>query len=672
MAETIEISTDSYAYNEWNVKNSQWYIAFNTSDALYTVKLYIEVEEREFPTPYGHKTLAQIDAEKSFIKERTGSKQTFTFTAAELHLTHQDDGKMSIEGVISSDQTIFSLSAIGEGTPLALTKGKYTIETSDATLLSLDYAHPGYSSIFRGLDSISGDSLVLALVSDENAYLPQVEGDYESWDEISAQSGTISPKFSYIRHADGTISNFYHGIATVEHEETNYSVSADLLFDNNCRYDITIAYTPEPGDTIDIVCTNTEWTDFSQELGGIWAQASNEVFSNILCEIGYVMAFEPMEINKDYFKCDMWYPGASMKHPSVSIQTFIWGRLELQEGQMVLLSEFIGTDNNYYRIDMRYNKPEPKQTVQLEIPNAKFYNALDAGYFDLNGYTADSTYWVGLMIMSHEVCDTFTLENKGVQKDYSTIWRDNGTPDGDEQAFQWAEVIVTMDKDSAITVSAQLLTKDTILYEVKMYCQFDRPRLTYDCEDSGIEHTFDTKCRNSLSYYTPSGTDAFYLELRAIDDKSKLICQLGFWTETLDEESYLPAGTYPINRTYQTGTMQASNGVTMSGVNSSFIGGYEYDPQEGDMIALPVWFLDRGEATVRFEDGVLSIEVDGWNSYDQQVKIHWSDTLGTDLQNTQTNVPVLKKLQNGVLLIERNGQTYTIKGEIYNKKTDTK
>ena len=130
---------------------------------------------------------------------------------------------------------------------------------------------------------------------------------------------------------------------------------------------------------------------------------------------------------------------------------------------MVLLSEFIGTDNNYYRIDMRYNKPEPKQTVQLEILNAKFYNALDAGYFDLTGYTADSTYWVGLMIMSHEVCDTFTLENKGVQKDYSTIWRDNGTPDGDEQAFQWAEVIVTMGKDSAITVSAQLLTKDTIL-----------------------------------------------------------------------------------------------------------------------------------------------------------------------------------------------------------------
>ena len=95
MAETIEISTDSYAYNEWNVKNSQWYIAFNTSDALYTVKLYIEVEEREFPTPYGHKTLAQIDAEKSFIKERTGSKQTFTFTAAELHLTHQGDGRGS-------------------------------------------------------------------------------------------------------------------------------------------------------------------------------------------------------------------------------------------------------------------------------------------------------------------------------------------------------------------------------------------------------------------------------------------------------------------------------------------------------------------------------------------------------------------------------------------------
>ena len=92
-------------------------------------------------------------------------------------------------------------------------------------------------------------------------------------------------------------------------------------------------------------------------------------------------------------------------------------------------------------------------------------------------------------------------------------------------------------------------------------------------------------------------------------------------------------------------------------VNPSF-----YAFMSDGYLATPLYFLVGGTVTVEKVDTNIKIEVNGVNSYDVPIHVVY-DATQTAVENVSTeNTNAVKVIENGILYILRNGNTYNAMG----------
>ncbi len=143
-----------------------------------------------------------------------------------------------------------------------------------------------------------------------------------------------------------------------------------------------------------------------------------------------------------------------------------------------------------------------------------------------------------------------------------------------------------------------------------------------------------------------SDQGVIYVDARNENDA---VAALEFWVE--ENATTLAPGTYPINDSHQLQTVSMSEGTDDSGsILYSFVG-HVYEQR----ILSDVWFLVSGTVTVS-ESGVITVE--GLNSNGKTVKCVLGDTsTGITTVGAQSD-SVLKHLENGRLVITKNGHRY--------------
>jgi hypothetical protein len=145
-----------------------------------------------------------------------------------------------------------------------------------------------------------------------------------------------------------------------------------------------------------------------------------------------------------------------------------------------------------------------------------------------------------------------------------------------------------------------------------------------------------------------SDQGVIYVDARNENDA---VAALEFWVE--ENATTLAPGTYPINDSHQLQTVSMSEGTDDSGsILYSFVG-HVYEQR----ILSDVWFLVSGTVTVS-ESGVITVE--GLNSNGKTVKCVLGDTsTGITTVGAQSQSgSVLKHLENGRLVITKNGHRY--------------
>ena len=325
-------------------------------------------------------------------------------------------------------------------------------------------------------------------------------------------------------------------------------------------------------------------------------------------------------------------------------------------------AEVIGYDSVLYDVELWHCVPVPTKTVNVEIV-ADFENniAMD-GYYVLSGYNKENTLFISLAPFADEVAGTFV--NDGVFSrfgegqydffcDYSAVYK-NVNGEAVPYSVEKCTMTVTEEANGAIKAVATLIAADAVQYEVTMTTTYNN-HLNYDAEEGAIDRSYTADDEVLIEVYDDGSA---YFEVMAADGSD--LCALYFIAEDYDKDITFMPGTYTISDSQDYMTVLASVGVVGGSVYPSFYGKMSED---GKGIVPPLYFMVGGTVEVENRDGKLYIEVNTVNSYNVPIHIVFDGTKKTSgVENVTTEKGATKRIENGQLLINRNGNTYNVLG----------
>ena len=256
--------------------------------------------------------------------------------------------------------------------------------------------------------------------------------------------------------------------------------------------------------------------------------------------------------------------------------------------------------------------------------------------------------------------------------------RENNTDCQASLTSEWQKVSFSFDltttTDLAIFITNCKNAGDCILDDVTMTAGGsddgdDDETLEYD-EDSDFTASFAiTDCTLDTEYLEDYGV--VYIDA---ESSNGYMLGLEFNVDDLDG-GLIPAGTYPINSTYASGTVSASDGVDEEGyITYSFAGIGDDESIEN------IWFLVSGTVTVAAENGTNILTVNAKNSLGHTVLV----TVGegsTPVGGTIYSIDFTKgkgdwtiddkTLGDGLSYVWKQDSNYGMKGSAYVNKTNT-
>ena len=187
--------------------------------------------------------------------------------------------------------------------------------------------------------------------------------------------------------------------------------------------------------------------------------------------------------------------------------------------------------------------------------------------------------------------------------------------------------------------------------EVKAPLQYDATEA-----DGALDYTYGEDA-------VVATTDKGWYGTLDVEDATSMLALLFVYPEgaTADAETTIPVGTYTISDSQAAGTVLASSGVSNTGgIGYSFYGTVD---AEG-YIEIPIYFLVDGTVTVTKVDGKLAVEVNGLNSNGVAVHVVYGGTDTAVEDVTSVGGDIKKSLENGQLVIIKNGVKYNATGSV--------
>lgn len=338
------------------------------------------------------------------------------------------------------------------------------------------------------------------------------------------------------------------------------------------------------------------------------------------------------------------------------------GKLFQVEDTTYIKAEVMGYDGVLYDVELWHCVPTPTKTVNVEIAADFENNIAMEGYYVLSGYNKENTLYISLAPFAEEIAGTFV--NDGVFSrfgegqydffcDYTAVYK-NVNGEAVPFSVEKCTMTVTEEANGAIKAVASLIAADAVQYEVTMTTTYNN-HLNYDAEEGAIDRTFTADDEVIIEVYDDGSS---YFEVMAADGSD--ILALYFIAEDYDNEITFMPGTYTISDSQDYMTVLASVGVVGGSVYPSF---YGFMSADGRGLVTPLYFLVGGTVVVEKRDGKLYIEVNAVNSYNVPIHIVFDGTKKTSgVENVTTEKGASKRIENGQLLINRNGNTYNVLG----------
>ena len=349
------------------------------------------------------------------------------------------------------------------------------------------------------------------------------------------------------------------------------------------------------------------------------------------------------------------------------------GKIWQKKDTTFLTASILGFDSIQYEISMFYTIPTPTETVKYDFDGlgndvVDLTNAVvSSGIFILDAMSADGLLMAKVnveRITTKSVEGTFYNDGQFDHNDFYPadtwvkVWNAS-TKQYDEYSVQKGTMTVKVE-NNILTAVASFICDNAVQYDLTFKTEYARERIPWDEEEEELDYTFESNSWVKVTDWRPEGYRIIELFMVAADES--IAADFYFIIDqnvAADPDIILPAGVYPINASWVSGTTLACQGILPDGPAPSYVCWVD---EEGYLDPEGLYCLVDGTVTVEKVDGKLNIEVDALNSYDVPVKLHYS-AAGTAVDNVNTEkAQVVKRFVNGQLFIQRGGKIFNAQG----------
>ena len=595
----------------------------------------------------------------------------------ESHIVHRGEQKdiMEMEGVIFSSPMITGGVAYVFMTEVLTTDTLFYNIAMEAPIIPTDTVEVICQNM--AIDDTGGTTQATITVSASNKQYSILAG-YNDTELVTPAIYSGDKAMVYLTDlaTDEEISALDCTIEVDGNRLKGYTVHIEMLGNDHKYYVMDLAYKiPTPVKTVTLDFPNSSKSMYYvDDLGLEELQLANY-------NEEYSVAFDILYINQimggEFTLTDLWADQTFVVHHRDEGDYYVPiakvdGTIEQKNEVTYLDATVIGFDSVKYEISMFYEVPTPTETITYEFnglgkDEVLFTNALPQGIFILEAMSEDGNLMANVQvnrIQNENMEGTFYNDGMFTHNDFYTdntfvkVW--NETKKAFEEFYlQKGTMTVTIDEDNVINAVASFICDDAKQYDLTFKVQYERAHLPYDSEEGAVDYTYPSDSYVTITDWI-EGYGMIWLELVPGDFTN--VCAIFFNADSMDPEIGIPAGVYPIDKSYEAGTVVASNGIAMNGapLEAFFCGLTE--GSDGYYYTDPLYCLVDGTITVENVEGQLKVEVDAVNSYDVPVKLHYCGSI-TPVDNVEVESnTVQKRIIDGQLVILKNGKTYTIMG----------
>ena len=446
--------------------------------------------------------------------------------------------------------------------------------------------------------------------------------------------------------------------ASCEVTETDLRIDATLnmLASDGNRYQVTMFYVKPHAETYETitatnVTVNDEYFDWWGEVQLLASDDKNSVklvifpegLDNQLAgtytigELGTTATVTPFVEGEDFPESIDIYSGQFT--------------VTSDNGNISITGKLVGYNNVEYTLNLSYTKPVATRQESITFPATELI-IYSFGAWQAMGYNADQTKFISIAAEADEVAGSYKMKN--LLPDYTYVVTDISGRDG--KVFECVDANLTVTYDATTKtahITGTMLCKNT-------GDATDIPEFTVDV--TGVvppPYAMDNNEQNFAENFPAYALNTEYVDEGVIyvdvRNSNGAIAALEFWVA--EGTTTLAPGTYPINDSHTPQTVSMSEGTDDAGrIMYSFVGYANEQNQLSD-----IWFLVSGTVTIA-EDGMMTL--DALNSNGKTVKCVLGAT-GTGIDAIQDQEAVCgtkKHLENGRLVIQKNGIRYNALG----------
>lgn len=443
----------------------------------------------------------------------------------------------------------------------------------------------------------------------------------------------------------------------------NCAIVGQMLGEDNMLYNLDLSWqTPSTKDTVAIAFENSAWVAYYPDLGHDFMLSNEDENYDIAIDIVQVPmgeSFTERNLNIGYCRIANKQTKDTVK--IAAAEGRVW-----QSNDTTYLSAMVTCfDSVMYDINLWYAVPEVVQTVELNIPNATFYNELESdGYYALVGTTTDHKYEFAISLLGDSEEDIpGTYVNDGLfggfsGKGYDFLHFIGGQyttyvakwnaekKDYDIISIEKGETVVNMDDDQNVSLQGRFIGADGVEYKVTLTAKVDKPRIIDDATEGAVERRFVNEDELVVEKLAE---DEVRLEIMTDRD----LLAMWFYVEQIDDEIIIPEGEYSIDDSEDYWSVVAADGS---------LGKTFYATHDGEYFT-SFYFLTSGTVKISKKNGKLCFEIDAQNSYDVPVHIVYEASNSTAVENISLQeINNQKKIIDGQLMIIRNEKIYNALG----------
>lgn len=316
-----------------------------------------------------------------------------------------------------------------------------------------------------------------------------------------------------------------------------------------------------------------------------------------------------------------------------------------EEGLLSINGKVLTLGGIEYTISLTYQiEPATAENVAFAMKDMEF--TLAENYWDIKGSDPTSGYFLEIRSKAAEIAGTYT------EADLDDFYTYVGVGQSVYFDINKANITVTY-ADNIVAVKGNITfveasSSDTIYAAIDIAGEYDgKEHLEYDAREDFIVDFPNPQV--VLSYIASEGL--IYVAANN-EDMSTITLEFRVAKTATD----LAAGTYSIDATGAEGTVSAGAGVQDGYIVGSFAGFRNANNQ----ITTPLWWMVSGTVNVA-ENGIIT--VDAVNSYDKAIKCKLGKD-NTAVDNINADAVAVKRIDNGQLIIRKNGTDYNVMGVV--------